>query len=92
MHGARPTVLQGSDADGGDPIRPGLAIVGQLYGIERAASNKQMDAPARQRLRREEARTILEKLRAYLQEQQAGRYRGARSAQPSATRYAIGLP
>ena len=48
-----------------------LAIIGQLYGIERAASDKHLDAPARQRLRQEQARPILEKLRAYLQEQQA---------------------
>jgi transposase len=48
-----------------------LAIIGQLYGIERAASEKHVDALARQRLRQEQARPILEKLRAYLQEQQA---------------------
>jgi len=48
-----------------------LAIIGQLYRIERAASDRQLDASARQRLRQEDARTILEKLRAYLQAQQA---------------------
>ena len=48
-----------------------LAIVGQLYGIERTASDKHLDAPARQRLRQEQARPILEKLHAYLQEQDA---------------------
>jgi hypothetical protein len=48
-----------------------LALIGQLYGIERAASDRQLDALARQRLRQEQARPILEKLRAYLQEQQA---------------------
>jgi hypothetical protein len=48
-----------------------LAIVGQLYGIERAASDRQLDAPARQHLRQEQARPILEKLHAYLQEQHA---------------------
>jgi len=48
-----------------------LAIIGQLYGIERAASDKQLDALARQRLRQEQARPILEKLHVYLQEQQA---------------------
>jgi hypothetical protein len=48
-----------------------LALIGQLYGIERAASDTRLDAPARQRLRQEQARPILEKLQAYLQEQQA---------------------
>jgi hypothetical protein len=48
-----------------------LAVIGQLYVIERAASDEHLDAPARQRLRQEQARPILEKLRAYLQEQQA---------------------
>ena len=47
-----------------------LAIIGQLYGIERAASDKHLDAPARQCLRQEQARPILERLRVYLQEQQ----------------------
>ena len=28
MHGARPTVLQGSDADGGDPMRAGVGEPG----------------------------------------------------------------
>lgn len=48
-----------------------LAIIGQLYGIERAASDKHLDATTRQRLRQEQARPILETLHAYLQEQQA---------------------
>jgi len=48
-----------------------LAIVKQLYGIERAASDKRLDAPARQRLRQEQARPILERLYAYMQEQRA---------------------
>jgi len=48
-----------------------LAIIGQLYGIERAASDKHPDACARQRLRQEQARPILDKLYAYLQEQRA---------------------
>ncbi len=51
-----------------------LAIIGQLYGIERAASDKHLDAPTRQRLRQEEARPILEKLHAYLQEQQVAAF------------------
>ena len=71
MHGARPTVFQGSDADGGRSCAQVLAIIGQLYGIERAANDKDLDAPARQRLRQEQARPILEKLHAYLNEQQA---------------------
>ena len=48
-----------------------LAIIGQLYGIERAASDKHLDVSARQRLRQEQARPILEKLHASLQGQQA---------------------
>jgi transposase len=53
------------------PCAQALALIGQPYGIERAASDRQLDAPARQRLRQERARPILEKLRAYLQEQRA---------------------
>ncbi len=48
-----------------------LAIIGQIYGIERVASDKHLDAPARQRLRQEQVRPILEKLHVYLNEQQA---------------------
>jgi|GEM_PF-3131575 len=53
------------------PCAQALAIIGQLYGIERAASDGHLDAPARQRLRQKQARLMLEKLHAYLQEQQA---------------------
>jgi hypothetical protein len=52
------------------PCAQVLAIIGQLYGIERAASDKHLDALARQRLRQEQSRPILEKLHGYLQEQQ----------------------
>jgi len=45
-----------------------LAIIGQIYGIKRAASDKHLDASARQRLRQKQARPILEKLHAYLRE------------------------
>jgi len=48
-----------------------LAIIGQLYGIERAASDRHLDAPARQRLRQQQALPILEQLHGYLQEQHA---------------------
>jgi transposase len=48
-----------------------LALIKQLYGIERAASDRQFEAPARQRLRQEQAPPILDKLQAYRQEQQA---------------------
>jgi transposase len=48
-----------------------LATIGRLYGIERAASEKRLDASARQRSRQEQARPVLEKLRAYLNQQQA---------------------
>ena len=53
------------------PCAQALAIIRQLYGIERAASDRQLDAPARQGLRQEQARPMLEKLHAYLQEQRA---------------------
>ena len=46
-----------------------MAINKQLYGIERMASDRQLDAPARQGLRHEQARPLLEKLHAHLQEQ-----------------------
>jgi transposase len=53
------------------PCAQTLAIIKQLYGIERAASDRQLDATARQGLRQEQARPMLEKLQAYLQEQRA---------------------
>lgn len=46
-----------------------LAVIGQLYGIERAASDQHREASARLRLRHEQARPLLEKLHRYLQEQ-----------------------
>jgi hypothetical protein len=38
--GACTTIFKGSDADSGNSMRAGVAIIGQLYGIERAASEK----------------------------------------------------
>ena len=49
----------------------GVGNFGQVYGIERAASDGHLDASARQRLRQKQARPMLEKLHAYLQKQQA---------------------
>ena len=48
-----------------------LAMIGQLYGIERSASDKHLDASARQRIRQEQSRPVLEKLHGYLNQQQA---------------------
>jgi transposase len=53
------------------PCAQTLALIKQLYGIERAASDKRLNAPARQRARQEQARPILERLHAYLQDQRA---------------------
>ena len=53
------------------PCAQTLALIKQLYGIERAASDRQLDAPARQSLRQEQARPLLAKLQEYLQEQRA---------------------
>src|SRR5260370_2960804 len=53
------------------PCAQALALIKQLYGIERTASDTRLDAPARQGLRQEQARPILEKLHTYLQEQRA---------------------
>ncbi len=47
-----------------------LAIIGQLYAIERVATGKHAEAAARLRLRQEQARPILETPHTYLQEQQ----------------------
>src|SRR3984957_15268771 len=44
------------------PCAQVLALIKQLYGIERAASDKRLDAPARQRLRQEQALPLLAKL------------------------------
>jgi hypothetical protein len=71
MYGARPAVLQEGAADGGGPVCAGAGVTGQLYGIERPASDRRLEAPARQRLRQEQARPSLERLQAYLREQQA---------------------
>ena len=48
-----------------------LAMIGQLYGFERSASDKHLDASARQRIRQEQSRPVLEKLHGYLNQQQA---------------------
>ncbi len=53
------------------PCAQVLAFIGQLYGIERTANDRRLDVSARHRLRQEQARPILEKLHAYLEEQQA---------------------
>jgi transposase len=69
-----------------------LAIIGQLYGIQRVANNSQLDAPARQRLRQQQARPLLAKLQAYLQEHQAAALPKSPLGAPSATRCATGSP
>ena len=74
------------------PCAQTLALIGQLYRIERVASDTRLDAPARQRPRQEQARPILEKMHAYLQEPRAAALRKARSVQPSATCCATGSP
>jgi transposase len=51
------------------PCARTLALIKQLYGIERVASDRQLEAPARQGLRQEQARPLLAQLQAYLQEQ-----------------------
>jgi transposase len=48
-----------------------MALIKQLYGIERMASDRHLDAPARQGLRQEQARPLLAKLQADLHEQRA---------------------
>src|SRR6202790_4825144 len=53
------------------PCAQTLALIKQLYGIERVASDKRLDAPARQRLRQEQALPLLAKLQGYLQDQRA---------------------
>src|SRR6266478_5658054 len=71
MHGARPTYFKEALPTAAVPCAQALAIIKQLYRIERVASERQLDAPARLGLRQEQARPILEKLHAYLQEQRA---------------------
>lgn len=53
------------------PCAQVLALIGQLYGLERTARERQLDPPARQRLRQTQARPLLAQLHAYLQAQQA---------------------
>ena len=53
------------------PCAQALALIGQLYKIERAASDRHLDGSARQRLRQEQAPPLLDKLHAHLQAQQA---------------------
>ena len=74
------------------PCAQVLAVIGLMYGIERAATEKRLDAPARQRLRLERARLILEKLRVYLQEQQATALPKSPWSPQWVTHYAIGPP
>ena len=56
------------------PCAQALALIGQLYRIERAASDTRLDAPARQRLRQEQALPLLAKLQGYLQVDAAPAY------------------
>jgi hypothetical protein len=58
-------------ADGGGPVRAGVSDHRAALRDRAGGQRQQLDAPARQRLRQEQARPILEKLHAYLQEQQA---------------------
>ncbi len=53
------------------PCAQVLALIGQLYGLERAARDRQLDPPARQRLRQTQARPLQAQLHAYFQAQQA---------------------
>jgi len=69
------------------PCAQALALIGQLYRIERAASDTRLDAPARQRPRQEQARPILEKLHASLQVQRAAAL--PKSPLGAATGYAL---
>jgi len=69
-----------------------LALIGQLYGIERVASDKHLAAAARQRLRQDQARPILDKLHGYLQEQNALALPKSPLGTPLATGCAIGPP
>ena len=70
--GARPSLLQRGDADGGSGLRAGVGDIGQLYGIERAASDQHLDAPARQRAFGSSKRgRSWRNCSAYLQEQRA---------------------
>jgi hypothetical protein len=54
-----------------------LALIGQLYGIEGTATDRRLDACARQRLRQAEARPILETLRVSCRSSRPRRYRRA---------------
>jgi transposase len=74
------------------PCAQALALIGQLYRIERAASERQLDAPVRQGLRQEQALPIVEKLHSYLQEHQAVALPKSPLGAPSATRCATGSP
>ncbi len=72
-----------------------LALIKQLYGIERVASDRQLDAPARQGLRQEQARPVAgETAEAYLLEQRAAAEyrRSPLSVRLPATHCAIGPP
>jgi len=70
------------------PCAQVLAIIGQLYGIERAASDKQLDAPAGPRLRQEQARRSWRNYKRICESSRRSCYRRARSMRLSATRYA----
>ncbi len=53
------------------PCAQALALIRSCTGSSGRPSDRQLDAPARQRLRQEQARPILEKLQGYLQARQA---------------------
>jgi hypothetical protein len=71
MLGACAAILQGSDADGDGDLCAGVGDHRATLRHRAGASDKQLDASARQQLRQQQARPILERLHAYLQEQQA---------------------
>ena len=71
MLGACAAILQGSDADGDGDLCAGVGDHRAALRHRAGASDKQLDAYARQQLRQQQARPILERLHAYLQEQQA---------------------
>ena len=69
-----------------------LALIKQLYGIERVASDWQLDAPARQGLRQEQAHRCWRDCKQTCWSSGRRRYRRVRSVRLPATHCAIGPP
>ncbi len=92
LHGARSPLFQGGAANGSSGLCAGIGAGSQLYGIERVASEWQLDAPARQGLRQSRRGRCWRDCKRIRWSSGRRRYRRVRSVRLPATHCAIGPP